>query len=214
MHCRFITLLSLVTLACTGPQGPQGLPGPQGGVGPQGPPGPAGPAGPYASFNGCEDGTVEQAWTANMVGCDWNLADGGTLPLTARTAATLCSPSWHVCEVGEWNARRATTLSNANRYIRGQISCNTCNGDAFVANSAADLCEFSTGCNYSYVMYVSPSMQDIYCPGWPAGINNGNVNRAFGVSGTDPNMTRPGCLSFSGRGSIAANTVVGTMCCQ
>jgi hypothetical protein len=222
MLSRFVAPFAVfvLTLACTGPQGPQGPAGQQGAQGAQGPAGsqgPAGPQGPYASPNGCDDGTVEQTWTADMVGCNYSTyADGGAVSLPVRMAASLCSAGWHVCDaVTEWNARRSTTLSNANRYVRGAMNCGGCSGDLAIASTSGDVCEYSpTGCSLSYAWYVSPTEQDYACGGsWPAGLNNGNLNRAFQGVNADPTLAKSYCLSFSGIQN-ATTFVIGTMCCK
>lgn len=211
MHCRYLALVALVTLACQGPTGPQGLTGPQGPAGAQGP---QGPQGPYASPNGCDDGTVEQTWTADMVGCDFSTySDGGSVALPIRQAGNLCSAGWHVCEVGEWNARRSTTLSTTNRYIRARITCSGCGGDLVANSVTADLCEYNpTGCISSYPFFVGPTLQDAFCGGtWPAGVNSGNLGRIAGYNYTDGAAAKANCLGSSGVGNV---TVVGTMCCK
>jgi len=221
MHYRFVALAALLALACPGPKGDPGPAGPAGPDGPQGVQGmtgmtgPQGPQGPYASPNGCNDGTVEQTWTADMVGCDFSTrSDGGVIALPVRNAAALCSAGWHVCDVTEWNARRSTTLSAVNRYVRGRINCNGCPGDIVVDSTSADLCDHNpTGCVSSYAFYVSPTMQDAFCSPWPAGVNAGNLNRPGGVNNADPNLAKSYCLSFSGVQS-AAVSVTGTMCCR
>lgn len=220
MQIRSVAFAVLLVLACTGPKGDPGVQGPAGPQGPQGPAGsagPQGPQGPYASPNGCDDGTVEQSWTSDMVGCNYSSsADGGAISLPVRMAASLCSAGWHVCDaITEWNARRSTTLSSANRYIRAAMSCNSCPGDVALTSVTGDVCEYSpTGCASSSAWYVGPTEQDIACgTTWPAGLNSGNLNRAFSIGNADQNLAKSYCLSFSGIQS-ASVSVIGTMCCR
>ena len=175
--------------------------------------GPRGLPGPVLSPNGCHDGTVEQSWTEDMVGCDSSARpDGGTLALPVRNAAALCSAGWHVCDVNEWGSRRAGTLSGANRYLRARMTCSGCTGDVIVDSSAAELCENTCGTT-SYAFYVSPTMQDVACNPWQAGIDAGNLNRAAQTSNADVNVAKAMCIAFSG---IQSGTVsiTGTLCCR
>jgi hypothetical protein len=158
---------------------------------------------------GCADGTVDQAWPSStaMVGCDAaGHTDAGVAPLAIRFADTLCSHGWHVCELAEWNARRATTLSNQKRWLRASITCGStaCSGDVGLEGMANDVCDLtnSTSCANNYAFYVGPTPTDYMCTNWPAGINNGNLGRsaAFGNN-------KQACLA------TLDTTVVGVMCC-
>ena len=213
-----VALAAALALACKGAQGDPGSPGPTGPQGEQGvpgTPGSQGPPGPVASPDGCDDGTVEQSWTEDMVGCDYaSYSDGGAVTLPVRQAASVCAPGWHVCEVGEWNERRMAAASDANRYIRARITCGGCGGDQVAGSASADLCEFNgqtPACNTSYPFFVGPTLQDAFCPGWPAGNGAGNLGRIAGFANADPNIAKAMCLSSSGSGIVE---IVGTMCCK
>lgn len=180
-------------------EGPQGLQGVEGPVGPVGPQGPQGTPGELLSPNGCADGTVDQPFTSDMVGCD---CTGTGCVVAARDAVLRCSNAWHICELSEW-AARLTVLSLRPRYIRAKVTCSGGCADTLVTG-AVDMCEPNTGCSGAYYTFVvGPTEQDSICmSSWSSGVSNGNVSRLGGAF-----TSKADCLA-----SIA--TAVGTVCCR
>jgi hypothetical protein len=201
----------------TGPAGPAGLPGPQGLAGPagatgpqgtqgpQGPQGATGPAGPMPT--GCADGTIEQVFgtAGNMAGCDCKNAG---CKIAARDAAGLCAPGWHVCDLSQWNTRRASTLSAKVRILRAQlVACGTgCGNDSLAASD--DICKGYgcgvTGTKYS-VFGAGPTLDDEDCgTSWNTGTSWGNVMRLKSNSASTAGKAQ--CLAED---PVAA----GVLCC-
>jgi hypothetical protein len=93
--------------------------------------------------SGCADGTDDQVYRADMVGCDGSLSQ--------CEAETLCSPEWHLCTYAEYVARGGSeTRATENRWLRACIRetgvttttcptdliCNTCGTSSLPSNPA------------------------------------------------------------------------------
>lgn len=147
---------------------------------------------------GCADGTRENTYAVDMIGCGGNVAQ--------CSAETLCAPGWHLCTYDEYSTR----LSAPVPAMMGQwLSSCIRDGGPSLSCPTTHVCTCATG--------PAGLMLDavLSCDGTSV-IQHANMPYVGLIAQMTPSMGRPGCAAApcAPVTAVAPTTSHGAVCCH